>query len=815
MDKKPMYLLTYDHGGYILWGDRIEARLDLVMGWLEKYPKLKIGLDYEAFTFDEMARTAPRLFAKVKAMLARFPGRMALGSTTYGQPLSLFISEESNVRQLTYAVRTNLRRFGQTPPVYAISEFALHDQLPQLLRGCGYRNVLFRTHVMNYGYQKSFDAAYGFWQGKDGTAIPAIPTYKGAGEGYTNTTLDNWILTRWPDDSIYSPMDFEQRFGKYTPLLASRYDDISNGTEALVACVQDTDNYFFVLLEDLPAIYGEPTGTLETCDNDFHGRMPWGYCGSEIFNGVRKAETDAALAERLNAFSVLLGGASMQPTLESAWRNVLVAQHHDVTICGLLDEAHRFIGDSLASSEKAITQTLDTLAPQFARADAESLFVCNTNSFPVSAWVEAGGAPLEAAAPVDRIDGRTYVYVDMPALTAQSIPLAGTPVAGGKVSYDKTAGVLQTPYLRIALNGNGIRYIDLADGTRLADNGGGALLCGCIEDRDEVCTGTWNVQTGAHIVKAVYTGEIGGIPLRFSMQTDAFSARIDCSAAFDLRGEHVGRIGVTKGNYTAHVVNGSVHENKLRFVLNLCLDHDRRMVRDLPFAIADWDDILPEPEDFWYEGRTVLVDHVVPHDKCFASACYPQGVYWLALRDKKNGLAVLNRGCMGSAVEGNRLSIPLIFANDYMCGTKMLHGTFENAFALLPAAADMTDTDIHKAALAYNYPLLPRRVAKGCGTHTDFSVRCAPDGSDVILTALYPEDDGVFMRVCNFGDTPQTLENIDAAVETDLLGNPAAAIENGTLTLRPWEVKTIRLAFSSEFGIRNSESEFTARPIKS
>ena len=61
MDKKPMYLLTYDHGGYILWGDRIEARLDLVMGWLEKYPKLKIGLDYEAFTFDEMARTVSHM----------------------------------------------------------------------------------------------------------------------------------------------------------------------------------------------------------------------------------------------------------------------------------------------------------------------------------------------------------------------------------------------------------------------------------------------------------------------------------------------------------------------------------------------------------------------------------------------------------------------------------------------------------------------------------------------------------------------------------------------------------------------------------
>ena len=42
---------------------------------------------------------------------------------------------------------------------------------------------------------------------------------------------------------------------------------------------------------------------LKTEDNDFHVQMPWGYCGNEIFNGVRKAEVEAVQAEKLNAFS--------------------------------------------------------------------------------------------------------------------------------------------------------------------------------------------------------------------------------------------------------------------------------------------------------------------------------------------------------------------------------------------------------------------------------------------------------------------------------------------------------------------------------
>ena len=269
-----MFILSYDHGGFVLWGDRIEERLDKVKGWLDKYPKFRLGLDYEAFTFDEAARVYPPLNKKIDEMLREYKGRFGLGSTTYGQPLSLFISDESNIRQLSFAAKTNLKHFGQTPDVYAISEFALNNQLPQLLKKCGYKTALMRTHVMNYGYQQDYDSAYGIWKGKDGTEIPAIPTYKDAGVGYTNCTLDNWILTRWPGESQYSLDDFVGKFGKYEPLLASRYDDICNGKEELIDVVQKRDGWKFILLEEIPEIFGEPKELLKTDDNDFTAECP-------------------------------------------------------------------------------------------------------------------------------------------------------------------------------------------------------------------------------------------------------------------------------------------------------------------------------------------------------------------------------------------------------------------------------------------------------------------------------------------------------------------------------------------------------------
>lgn len=111
----PTYLLTYDHGGYILWGEHFKERLDSAIDWLEKYPSFKLGLDNESFAYDQYAETQPEIIAFVKEKLQAFAGRLAIGSSTYGQPLSVFVNEESNVRQLTYAIRANLKHFGQTP----------------------------------------------------------------------------------------------------------------------------------------------------------------------------------------------------------------------------------------------------------------------------------------------------------------------------------------------------------------------------------------------------------------------------------------------------------------------------------------------------------------------------------------------------------------------------------------------------------------------------------------------------------------------------------------------------------------------------
>jgi hypothetical protein len=175
---QPIYMLTYDHGGLVLWGtDHFAKYLNSAIDWLNKYPGFKIGLDNEAYTYDFLQQKDTLLLGKLRSYLKHYQGRFGIGTCTYGQPLSQFINEESNIRQIGYALETVKSVFNYTPSVYLMSEHAMHGQIPQILNGFGFKGAIMRTHFMMYGYNPTYNSAIGWWIGRDGSRIPAIPTY--------------------------------------------------------------------------------------------------------------------------------------------------------------------------------------------------------------------------------------------------------------------------------------------------------------------------------------------------------------------------------------------------------------------------------------------------------------------------------------------------------------------------------------------------------------------------------------------------------------------------------------------------------------
>src|SRR5512146_2826867 len=120
---EPLYLLTYDHGGLVLWGrDHFVKYLHSAVDWLDRYPSFKIGLDNEAYTYDKLVERDPAVIAEIRGYLSKYKGRFGIGTCTYGQPLSVFVNEESNIRQIEYALAADRKYFGVAPDIYLMSE---------------------------------------------------------------------------------------------------------------------------------------------------------------------------------------------------------------------------------------------------------------------------------------------------------------------------------------------------------------------------------------------------------------------------------------------------------------------------------------------------------------------------------------------------------------------------------------------------------------------------------------------------------------------------------------------------------------------
>jgi len=798
-DSSPLYLLTYDHGGLVLWGsDHFVKYLRSAVEWLDRYPSFKIGMDNEAYTYDQMARANPEILQEIRTYLKKYAGRFGIGTCTYGQPLSVFVNEESNIRQIGYALEADRRHFGCAPDVYLMSEHAMHSQIPQILKGFSFEGAIMRTHYMMYGYNPTFDAAIGWWVGFDGSRIPTVPTYKGQGAEFGRTTVDNWILTRYPGSNApKSPADFRKEFARINPLLATRADDAGLRREELVKEYEGKPGYKWILLEEILPAFPAPQEEFDTKPNDFVVRMPWGYCGNEIWNLSRRAEVAVLTAERAAAIAMLTGGSNHQAELENAWKNLLVAQHHDIQICGILDDARRFLPESISISEKVLKSSLQQIASQMSAGDNPQVVVLNPVSWHRKEWFEISVSlprgyaknlqvmygdkiiPSAILAADLHSDGslrdiKLALYADLPGLSVCSyrlIPSEGKPAdENKKLTVDSQNLTITTQFLEVHFDPEGgiSSMKDMRTGKELLDAKKiRALFAGRIDGNDVGSGGLWSLESargGALWALARQSGMIGSIPYTLEMKFYAESPRIDCRVRFSFAGQKIGQLSDNKRDPSS----GFVHEHKLRFKIFPAVGGSAVGVRDLPFAVSQTPDR------------------------------YVNGLYWTAVTDGERGLGVFNRGTMGAVREQDGgFSVPLAYAMYYVWGTRMLTGDYVYEIALYPFTGEWEHADLHQRAIEYNYPLVGIFAPAGNDKFGHTIQPLTISSSDAIVSAFYNLDDELYVRMYEDrgSDCRVSFDFTMGQVrmtEVDLSGRELSAVSGG-FDLKPWQIKTVRI----------------------
>lgn len=749
------YIVSYDHGGLVLWGyDHFVRHLREMLGWLDRYPELKMGLDNEAWMYDWLAENQPAVLAELRAALEKYSGRLGIATCTYGQPLAHYILEESNIRQIALGIETVRERLGYEVSIYSFSEHAAFPQVPQIASGLGLTGALMRTHYLMYGFCPGYDLPVAWWEAPDSTRIACVPTYvhqerqapghKAHPPGpYGLTTEDTWILTRYPSaESPFSLDHFRERFAHINPLVASRIDDSGLKKEQLVQELAGRKEYRWATLEDVFAGSPEPRATISPAAEDFRTRMPWGYRGNELIDLSRRAEIALLTAERLVARCAASQAGDYEPALRQAWKDLLVGQHHDAQIVA---RAGAFGRERLFAALRPVEGIVRrVLAGQTVPGSREGGSFTAFNPLP---WP------------------RYEVYAQLP----DGTPLAGQTTAPALGWSEFTQASEESPAepafatdaYRVEIDPTGgIVRLEHQDGAPVLRPGRrSGELAGVIEGDTLTGAGTAQVSrsdAGYHVRER---GRIGTLPYTIAWFFPHRGERIDCRIAVRFDGERIGAPTTDKRDSRSCFL----HEEKLRIRFFAAVDPAEAIgAYDLPFGIAT------------------------------TRRAYVEGNYWTALGDEHGGLAIANRGTMGSVREQDHaFSVPLAFSTSYIWGAEVICGEREWALGLLPWRGNWAGAGLHRRALEFAFPL----VAVPGKPATASSDRLRIDNPDIQLTALYPSGGLIYARVFNSSGEPQQLKWAgapDAAVLVDLRHREMGEARL-PMILRPWQFATLRL----------------------
>ncbi len=757
----PVYILNYDHLGVILWGEEsINWALDVEFDRLKKYDDYTIGWDHEAYTYDYLAANSPDVLERMQKGIKDHPGRLSVGTSTYGQPLSRFINEESNIRQLTLGRSTVEQYFGKAPDVYLMGEHAFHSQMPQLLKGAGYTGAIMRTHFMMFGYNPTFKAPVARWEGMDGSMITTIPTYPGQEHfavpaspyPYGAVTVDGVIMTDFVRRKSATLQHFREQFGHdIRPLVASRADDPRQPDE-IIEVHQGDPNYIWTVADSIFNYLPAPRKTFFTAPKDFAERMPWGYCGNWIWNKSRLAEVNVLTAERLAAIHHAVGGNTREKEITKAWKNLLVAQHHDIQIVGIEKAGRVFLDASLAQSQAIIDEAMTGIGARMT-GPKDGWLTFNPLNWPRKDVVRLG----DGREMIMEAEGLGFRVTEP---TEQVIP--------DQFQWDEEKRELVTPFynIRLAMEGGFLQMEDRKSGRKVITTGRrSGVLEAYINGKSESSVGKTQVHQKNVGMVVVEKGNIGSIPYELSWTFYAFSPRVDYALKISVKDEKIGKMT----DDPADPYSSFEHDQKLRLKFYPELYDQVVGVEDHPFIVTE-------------TKREVL-----------------QGNYWNAITDGSMGLAYFNKGTMCSIREQDgSFSVPLAFSTAFIWNTVPMKGDYTYELALYPFSGDWRAAELHKKALEFNYPVISAKVngnKKGRLGSEWSPLKITGDGA--ILSALYTVNDETFARFYEYrgGNTALTGTWLDRPIEfTEVdFNHNFQARQGGSGVLSPWQISTFRI----------------------
>ncbi|WP_436490636.1 glycoside hydrolase family 38 C-terminal domain-containing protein [Chitinophaga sp. ARDCPP14] len=381
--QQPYFIDGY-HGG--VYGHYPVGYTRFINSQLQANPNWKINLEIEPETWDMVKTREPEAYTVFQQLFADQSnnGRIEYVNPAYGQSYLYTSSGESMIRQFSYGIQKVREHFpGARFTTYSSEEPCFTSALPQVLRSFGFKYASLKNPNTCWGgYTRAFGGELVNWQGPDGSRLLTVPRYS------SEALLPNstWQTTAWNNSKEY--------------LASARAAGIAN---PVGMCLQDAgwrngpwlkDNAQYETWRNYIGSVAGKTNvpSWRFSQEDIQVSLVWGaQVLQRIAQQVRAAENKLITAEKYAAIATLYDHVAWpQQQLDTAWKSLLLAQHHDCWIVPYngskgdtwIDKVQHWTDNTIAVSDSILQQNNNGAA--FIR-------VLNTTARRREEWIDLPG----------------------------------------------------------------------------------------------------------------------------------------------------------------------------------------------------------------------------------------------------------------------------------------------------------------------------------------------------------------------------------------------------------------------------------------
>ncbi len=737
---------------------------------MEQYPSY-IFIQSSALHGEWMKQYYPTIFAEMKQRVAE--GRYEPNGGVYVECDCNITSGELMARQFLKGQQFTRENFGYTADSFWLPDtFGYNANIPQIMQQSKVK--YFYTTKIFWNELNRFPFESFVWKGIDGSEV-----------------LTHFNRTHcWPDvnDCFFATRDLQMKDTTDLRLVAYGFGDGGGGptpgmieTSLRSSQMDGMPEVASMTISDFMKELEAQRDSLPVYDDELYLELHRGTLTQ--MHGVKRKNRKAEYALRNMEYFNVLSGEKRNENSDRWLKTLLKNQFHDILpgtcIQPVYDLYHKEMDALLQDYADAAAAYAKTLTD-----DSACVTLFNTLSFPrgdAAVLDKDGYAKDYPSQRYTDVCGRACLAVGglhLPGFSSTALSLCDTPqVSASPFSYDGT--VLETPFAVITFDDNGYiaSLVDKASGRELRKKTGeplGVLLFG--EDVP-LCWDNWDIERDV-IEKLQPVHGFGGRTL----VTDG-AVEIRLRSTFTVENTVVTQDLVCYADSPRIDFHTLVDWNSPHRLLKVGFDLDiaaKSAKSEIQFGAID---------------RPTTANNSLELAKF--EVCNRN---YTDISEPRFGVALLNDCKYGISVTDCNLRLSLMKGGTHPDGTGD-RGVHEMTFALLPHDGSFCAETVVHPAYALNVPIV---AADGNGTRAPFAAVSVPN---VIVEAVKPAEDDSGACVLRLyeceGSKTEAAITLSKPVRTAQLTNLLEDVQETltpdgrtlTLDFRPFEIKTIKIAF--------------------